>query len=121
MKRKCCILSTVLLVIVGVSLLAGCTGNQQTSSGEAQALPIQVTSGGYSPEVLEVKKGSPVILNFEAGSRLGCAGELEIPEFGVRKTLEPGKTTPVEILPEKAGDIIIRCSMNMFATTLAVK
>lgn len=118
MKQKLIIL---LLVLLGVFVLAGCGGKEQTSSSSAQSLTIQVTSGGYSPEVLEVKKGNPVILNFQAASSLGCAGDLEIPDFGVRQSLAPDKTTPVKILPKSEGDFVIRCSMNMFTATLKVR
>lgn len=101
--------------------MAGCAGNQRDNSAETQFVTVRVTSSGYYPEVPEVKKGIPVVLNFQAASDIGCASYMEIPDYGVSQRLEPNKTTLVEITPREAGDFVIRCSMNMFSTTLKVK
>ena len=90
-------------------------------SGENQSVTVKVTAGGYYPEVREVKKGIPVVLNFQTDANPGCAGYMEIPDFGVRLLLEPNKTIPVKIVPKEAGDLVIKCAMNMFSTTLTVK
>lgn len=115
MKLKLFALCLVLLIL---SVVTGCGGG---SNQQVPSLLVYASSGGYSPQVLEIKKNSTVVLNFEAATNLGCAGDLEIPQFGIRQRLTPGKTTPIEIKPVREGIYQIRCSMNMFTAMLTVK
>lgn len=111
----------MMALIVFTLILFGCAGVKQEPAAGSQSVSIQVTPGGYSPQVLEVVKGTPVNLNFQTGNSMGCAGDIEIPAFGIRQKLTPETTTAVKVVPQKAGDYIIRCSMNMFTTTLKVQ
>ena len=73
-----------------------------------------VVDGGYSPEVIRVKAGQPVTLNFLRKDPSGCLEEVVLPDFGVRKYLELNQVTPIEIRPEKAGEYTFSCGMNMY-------
>lgn len=73
-----------------------------------------VVDGGYSPEVIRVKAGQPVTLNFLRKDPSDCLEEVVLPDFGVRKFLELNQVTPIEIRPEKAGEYTFSCGMNMY-------
>lgn len=73
-----------------------------------------VVGGGYSPEVITVKKGQPITLNFYRTDPGDCQEEVVLPDFGIRRHLPLNQTLPVEIKPEKAGEYIFSCGMNMY-------
>ena len=70
--------------------------------------------GGYSPEIIRVQKGQPVTLNFYRKDPSDCLEEVVLGDFGVRKHLPLGQTTPIEIKPEQAGEYTFSCGMNMY-------
>ena len=73
-----------------------------------------VVEGGYSPEVITVKQGQPVTLNFLRKDPSSCLEEVVLPDFGVRQHLELNQTTPIEITPKRVGEYIFSCGMNMY-------
>jgi len=75
----------------------------------------QITvDGGYSPEVITVKKGESITLNFYRRDPSDCLEEVVLSDFGVRKHLPLNQTTPIEIKPEQAGEYTFSCGMNMY-------
>jgi len=75
----------------------------------------QITvDGGYSPEVITVKKGESITLNFYRKDPSDCLEEVVLGDFGVRKHLALNQTTPIEIKPEKSGEYTFSCGMNMY-------
>lgn len=76
---------------------------------------VQITvDGGYSPEVITVKKGQPVTLNFYRKDPGDCLEEVVLGDFGVRRYLPLNQISAIEIVPEKAGEYTFSCGMNMF-------
>lgn len=76
---------------------------------------VQITvDGGYAPEVVRVPKGQPVTLNFFRKDPGSCLEEVVLPDFGIRRHLALGQTTPIEIKPEQAGEYTFSCGMNMY-------
>ena len=73
-----------------------------------------LADGGYKPNVISVKKGQPVTLNFLRNDESSCLEEVVIPEFGVRQHLSLNEITPVTITPQKTGEFDFSCGMNMF-------
>lgn len=73
-----------------------------------------VVGGGYSPEVISVKRGQPVTLNFYRNDPGECQEEVVLPDFGIRKFLPLNETLPVEIKPDKEGEYTFSCGMNMY-------
>jgi hypothetical protein len=86
---------------------------------DVQEVTITV-AGGYTPSEVKLKKGVPARLRFIRKDTGGCAEELLIPDFGVKKAL-PGLTeTVVEFTPDKAGTFPFTCGMRMLKGTLVV-
>lgn len=73
-----------------------------------------VVDGGYTPEVISISKGKTTKLNFKRIDPSGCLEEVILSDFKVRKTLPLNQTVTIPITPEKEGEYIYSCGMNMF-------
>src|SRR5512143_4170130 len=83
---------------------------------------VQITvDGGYTPEVITVKRGRPVRLDFLRKDASSCLEEVVLPDFGVRRHLGLNETTPIEIKPERAGAFAFSCGMNMYHGKIIVE
>lgn len=80
-----------------------------------------VVKGGYSPDVIAVKRGVPVRLNFYRDETSSCSEQLIIGDLGIARDLAPYRTTPVEFTPERAGEFPFTCGMNMLHGKLIVE
>ena len=81
-------------------------------SGGVQEAAI-VVSGGYSPDLIEAKRGVPLRLVFDRRESSPCSDEIVVPDFGIRRSLPAHAKTSIEIFPEKTGEFPFSCGMNM--------
>jgi sulfite exporter TauE/SafE/copper chaperone CopZ len=77
-----------------------------------QIVSFAVNGFSYSPNVLTLKKGVPVVLQIDGTKATGCARSILIPAFNVRTTLKSG-ITEVSFTPSKLGSFSFSCSMGM--------
>lgn len=89
-------------------------------TGDVQEIDV-VVKGGYSPDVIRVRKGVPLRLRFDRQEAGDCTARVAFPDFRVSKTLAPFATTTVEFVPDKPGRFGFACGMNMFHGTLVVE
>jgi plastocyanin domain-containing protein len=122
--------TTEILVIIGGTALIGLTlwyffGEREqvaVEQNESGLQEIKVTvKGGYSPDVIVVKKDVPVRLNFYRDETSSCSEQVVFGDFGIAKDLPAFKTTPVEFTPDKAGEFNFVCGMNMLRGKLIVR
>ncbi|MDR8391452.1 cupredoxin domain-containing protein [Aliifodinibius sp. S!AR15-10] len=92
----------------------------QSGAGGLQEALIKV-KGGYSPNVVVVKAGKPVKLNFLREETAACSEQVVFPDFGKQATLTPHKTIPVEFTPEQPGEYEFQCAMGMLRGKLIVE
>lgn len=90
------------------------------SEGGVQEIQVTV-KGGYSPDVISVKKGVPVRLNFYRDETASCSEQVVFGDFGITRDLPAFKTTPIEFTPDKAGEFTFACGMNMMRGKLVVE
>lgn len=92
---------------------------------ESKEMGIQevkiLVKGGYSPDVIEVKKGIPVRLHFYRDETADCSDTIVFGDFNIRKPLPAFKTTTLEITPEKKGEYVFTCGMGMMRGKLVVR
>jgi plastocyanin domain-containing protein len=89
---------------------------------ESGVQEIKVTvRGGYTPDVIVVKAGLPVRLDFYRDETVGCSDRVVFGDFGIARELPAFKTTPVEFTPDKAGEFTFTCGMNMLRGKLVVE
>ena len=80
-----------------------------------------VVKGGYSPDVIVVKKGIPVRLDFYRDETADCSDTIVFGDFNIRKALPAYKTTAIEFTPEKEGEYVFTCGMGMMRGKLVVR
>ena len=122
--------TTEISVIIGGLILIALTlwyffGEREQTTAEttdAGVQEIKVTvKGGYSPDVIVVKKDLPVRLNFYRDETSSCSERVVFGDFGIAKDLPAFKTTPVEFTPQKTGEFTFACGMNMLRGKLIVQ
>jgi len=122
--------TTEILVVIGGVALIGFVlwyffGEREAAAatvGDSGVQEIKVTvKGGYSPDVIVVKKDVPVRLNFYRDETSSCSEQVVFGDFGIVKELPAFKTTPIEFTPDKTGEFTFACGMNMLRGKLIVK
>lgn len=78
-------------------------------------------SGGYSPEIIELKTGVRATLVFHRENPSSCFDEVVFPDFGIREKLPVGKDFPIEIPTDKSGEFQYSCGMHMFFGKVVIK
>jgi plastocyanin domain-containing protein len=95
-------------------------GTRLTVGGGVQETNI-IVKGGYSPDVLVVKAGQPVRLNFNRQESASCSEMVLFPDFDKSAKLPEGEIVPIEFTPEKPGEYDCQCQMGMFRGKLIVE
>jgi Cu(I)/Ag(I) efflux system membrane fusion protein len=93
-------------------------------SSSAATSPDTVTivvKGRYTPDVIRVKAGARITLNFQRDEKARCTEEVVFEELGIRRHLPSFATTSITIPPQKPGTIHFACGMSMVHGTLIVE
>ena len=96
-----------LLLAAGLASLAGATLGADAPK-RARVIRVKARRFKYTPEVIELKKGEPV--RFELTTADITMG-FNVPDFGVRADIVPGKTTYLDLTPDKAGTFTFLCDI----------
>jgi plastocyanin len=92
-------------------------GTAQLADG-VQRIAIDVSTGVYNPNVIELKAGVPAELTF--GQSQGCTGVVHSSELGFSEDLTGGpKTVKLKALP--AGTYQFSCGMDMVFGKVVVR
>ena len=73
-----------------------------------------IVDGGYSPEVISIPKGKTTKISFLRKDPNSCLEEIVISDFKIRKTLPLNQRVTIELIPQKTGEFVFACGMNMF-------
>lgn len=90
------------------------------SASGVQEIKITV-KGGYSPDVIVVKQGVPVKLDFYRDEDASCTEQVVFGDFGIARDLPAFKSTSIEFTPDKTGEFVFACGMNMVRGKLVVE
>lgn len=120
--------SEIAVVIGGLALIAfvlwyffGERESVKAEVGTSGVQEIKITvKGGYSPDVIVVKEGRPVKLDFYRDETASCSEQVIFGDFGIARDLPAFKTTPIEFTPDKAGEFTFTCGMSMMRGKLIV-
>src|SRR6516165_8084692 len=88
--------------------------------GNAQEVRITVR-GGYSPNIIEARKGIPLRLIFDRQENSDCTSRVVFSDFQVSKSLPAFGTSELLLTPDKEGRFEFACGMNMVHGTLIVQ
>jgi plastocyanin domain-containing protein len=119
----------ILVLIAGVAAIAAVLWY---FFGERQAVAAEITDGGvqevhitvkggYSPDVIRVKQGRPVRLDFYRDETSSCSEQVIFGDFGIARDLPAFRHTEVEFTPAKPGEFTWTCGMNMLRGKLVVE
>jgi plastocyanin domain-containing protein len=119
----------IAVVVAGVALIALVLwyffGERERVAARAGAGGVQeidiTVKGGYSPDVVVVRAGTTVRLNFYRDETASCSERVVFGDFGVARDLPAFKTTTVEFTPERAGEFTWTCGMSMMRGKLVVE
>ena len=119
----------ILVIIGGVALVAFVLwyffGERERTAARVGAGGVQevdiTVKGGYSPDVIVVRQGAPVRLNFYRDETSACSEEVVFADFRVARRLPAFKTTSVELTPDRAGEFTFTCGMSMMRGKLVVE
>ncbi|HEV7591415.1 MAG TPA: cupredoxin domain-containing protein [Longimicrobium sp.] len=119
----------ILVVIAGAAAIAGVLwyffGKREAVAATADERGVQevkiTVKGGYSPDVVVVKQGRPVRLDFYRDETASCSEQVVFGDFGIARDLPAFRTTPIEFTPQKPGEFTWTCGMNMLRGKLVVQ
>ena len=95
-------------------------GTRLAAAGGVQEANI-VVKGGYTPDVLVVKAGQPVRLNFTREETASCSEMVLFPDFNKSAKLPTGETVTLEFTPDAPGEYDFQCQMGMLHGKLVVE
>ena len=78
-------------------------------------------NGGYSPEVVVLKKVVPATLNFTRKDSSSCLDRVVFSDFGINKALPQNEKQAIEIDTSHPGEFQWACGMDMFHGKLVIK
>jgi len=119
----------ILVVAAGVFAIAGVLwyffGERTAVAAREGARGVQevkiTVKGGYTPDVVVVKQGRPVRLEFYRDETSSCSEQVVFGDFGIARDLPAFRTTPVEFIPDRPGEFTFTCGMNMLRGKLVVE
>ncbi len=82
---------------------------------------LVTVKGGYTPDVIVVKAGSPVRLIFKRLESSPCSERVVFKDFDKSSLLPEGDKVPIEFTPDKPGEYEFTCQMGMYRGRLVVE
>jgi len=90
-------------------------------AAKSQRVDMKVTSEGFVPAEVKVKKGHPVELVVTRTTDRTCAKQIVIKDAGISQDLPLDRAVTVAFTPGKSGKLRYACSMDMIAGVLLVE
>ncbi|MFF5156003.1 heavy metal translocating P-type ATPase [Streptomyces sp. NPDC000348] len=112
--------SAVLVAALGRYFFGPRRAGAARLEGGVQRVEVTVR-GGYSPDVIKVRQGTPVELVFDRQEAGECTSRVVFPDLEVGAGLPAHTRTTVRLHPERAGSFGFACGMNMIHGTLLVE
>lgn len=82
------------------------------ADAEEQTIEMAVTSRGFEPSTLKIKKGVPVRWIVNGVSVSGCTNSIIIPSLNIAKNIHFGENI-ISFVPSNASEIPFSCGMGM--------
>ncbi len=79
-----------------------------------------IVDGGYKPAVIFLDKGKKTTLKIIRKDSNTCLSDIILPDFKLSKYLPLNKEVQINVTPEKEGEYLFHCGMNMFHGKIVV-
>lgn len=109
----------VCVFVLWFFLFSGRGPGRSLVSTRMQEVVIRVM-GGYDPESVILVQGVPAKLRFQRDERAECSEELVIPDFSIKRTLPPFKTTTIDLQPDDLGEFPFHCGTGRMRGRIVV-
>ncbi len=96
------------LMSAATALLLGRPMARLLAQPKPAAIDVVARKFVFIPGEIHVKKGQPVVLQFTAPE---VPMGFNLPDFGVRTDIVPGKTSTLKFTPDKAGTFTFLCDV----------
>lgn len=103
-----------------IKLPSSTTISTQNTPEVTQTPVISVTSAGYAPNYIRVKKGQKVTLTLKSRDAYSCASAFRIPSLGLARDLAANETQTITFTPTELGRIPFTCAMGMYRGVIEV-
>ena len=113
------VLSVMAVAGLGWYFFAPRKGRIATPGDGVQKIAVTVR-GGYSPELIHVRQGVPLEIEFDRQESGECTNRVVFAGLGVNAGLPAYAKTTVRLRPDRAGTFGFACGMNMIHGTLVV-
>jgi len=123
-------MTRILVLIAGLAIIGFIIwwffGNHQVATATAdvtdnnQNVDVEV-NGGYSPEIVTLKKGVPATINFTRKDASSCLDRVVFSDFGINRKLPQNEQQTIKIDTSKSGEFQWACGMDMFHGKLIIK
>jgi plastocyanin domain-containing protein len=97
----------------GFVSLAASKDIEINSNDAFQEVNMDLSYAGYSPNVLNIKKGIPVRWNINVKQMTGCTNSIMIESLGIKKDLQIGNNVIEFTPPDDVDEIKFSCWMRM--------
>lgn len=95
-------------------------GVQVAEVAGVQQVAIKV-KGGYDPDVIVVKQGKPVRLQFNREESSMCSEMVVFDKIGKSAKLPESEIVNIDFTPTEAGEIPFQCQMGMLRGKVVVQ
>lgn len=115
--------SPVTLESIGQTIVQTLTISSDTARSPVKTLQnvtIDITSQGYSPSYISVKKGEKITVTLRNTDAYSCAAAFRIPTLGISENVMPNQTKTFSFVPNSEGKIPFSCSMGMYQGVIEV-
>ena len=104
-----------------VSAVVGVMPNRVIAKPRVQTAKIEITTKGYQPTNLKLRRGVRARVTFLRTTDATCAKEIVLPDFNIRRALPLNEPVVVSFTPSKRGSFTFVCGMNMMRGQLIVQ
>ncbi len=94
---------------------------KQQAGSEIQTAKVILSERGYQPASLSLKPGLPARIEFVRQVEATCGTEIVIPEYNIKRELPLNEPVFVEFTPDKTGEFVFTCGMNMLRGKIIVQ
>jgi plastocyanin len=108
------------LLAAGPALAEGHTHEHGSAKAQTRNIEVAVTSEGFVPAEIHVKKGEKVNLVVTRKTERTCATAIVIKDLGVKHELPLDKAVTVAVRADRKGKLRYACPMDMIAGDIVV-
>lgn len=95
--------------------------DRRNKTAGVQYRTILVTSEGYRPAAIRLRRAVPARLTFIRKTADSCGTEIRIPAYNIHQSLPLNVPVVVQITPNRSGRFKFTCGMDMFRGAVVVQ